>query len=112
MDDEEERVLEVIMLSLRTKDGLNMRTLTSEHRIAVINALLPYYRYSSIDDGCSQLDDGKELVQFFDANNYKVVTEQWSSGLHDAVSRVRLVDPDGFLLSNEIISSVFAAIIS
>jgi len=111
VDEEEERVLEVIMLSLRTKDGLNMRTLTSEYRTAVINALLPYYRYSSID-GCSQLDDGKELVQLFDANNDKVLTEQWSSGLHDAVSRVRLVDPDGFLLSNEIISSVFAAIIS
>lgn len=137
------------MLSLRTKDGLNLTILKSEHRKAVIDALLPYYRYRDINgqyysDSTDDVltDDHRELVQFFfdqsttDDNNdgisllsasvRAVEQEQivpvgddhgerrreWRSRLQDSATGVRLVDPDGFLLSNDIISSVFAAIMS
>ena len=149
-DEEEERVLEVIMLSLRTKDGLNIETLKSQHRRAVIDALLPYYHHHQYKDmngqycdstGVALTDDRKELVQFFfnqstdddDNNEGKSLLlgcdgaageqEQKAAGaaddgrrrkrvIQESATRVRLVDPDGFLLSNDIISSVFAAIMS
>ena len=101
------------MLSLRTKDGLNLRTLKSEHRKAVIDALLPY-SYRQHNDGDSTRCN--ELVQFSctteGAEQEEEDIERRRRKLQDTASRVRLTDPDGFLLSNDIISSVFAAIIS
>lgn len=75
-------ILDFIMLSLRTKDGLALQKLSQKYGFEktekVVKSLEPYIK-----------------------NSLVVYNEQQS---------IRLSDPEGFMLSNEIISSVFAAI--
>jgi oxygen-independent coproporphyrinogen-3 oxidase len=74
-------ILDFVMLSLRTKDGLNLEQLTQRYGIEktekVIKSLNPYIT--------NNLVEHKE-------------------------KSINLSDPEGFMLSNEIISSVFAAL--
>jgi len=74
-------ILDVVMLALRTKDGLDL------------NQIIQNY---SVNDSKKIV---KSLQKYIDS----------SLVLHDPeTNNVRLTDPGGFLLSNEIISTVFA----
>jgi len=95
-------ILDVVMLSLRTADGLNLTTLPVEIRRRVIDSLLPYTSPPQQETSSLEIP----LVQFFSEDNDLVALPL----LEEKALRVRLTDPDGFLLSNDIISSVFAAL--
>jgi oxygen-independent coproporphyrinogen-3 oxidase len=75
-------ILDFIMLSLRTKDGLKLEQLSERYGLdkteKVFRSLEPYI-----------------------TNNLVVCDDK---------QNVRLSDPEGFMLSNEVISSVFAAL--
>jgi oxygen-independent coproporphyrinogen-3 oxidase len=77
-------LLEKIMLSLRTSDGLDVRHVDmfggQEAIVKVMRALEPYQQVGKV----------------------KFVLEEGS------ITRISLTDPDGFLISNDVISSVFA----
>ncbi len=74
-------ILETVMLALRTKDGLDL------------NQIDKNYSYN----------DSKKIIKSLQ----KYIDN--SLVLHDQeTNNVRLTDPDGFLLSNEIISTVFS----
>mmetsp|Transcript_23492 Transcript_23492/g.32150 ORF Transcript_23492/g.32150 Transcript_23492/m.32150 type:complete len:323 (+) Transcript_23492:172-1140(+) len=97
-------LLDVVMLSLRTADGLNLTALPVDIRTKVIHSLLPF---ASPRPQTVSSSEGP-LVQFF-SEEMKLTAPLLEVQLKDAI-RVRLTDPDGFLLSNDIISSVFAAL--
>lgn len=83
-------MLDTVMLSLRTADGLDMtafsRMYGAENTNHVLQALRPYQQQG-------------------------LVLPPTGPSSEDGVgARVRLADPDGFLVSNDIISSVFAAL--
>lgn len=82
----EDRLLDQIMLGLRTADGLDMRSLSAAYGVDVANKVV----------GALQAREGDGLVQFRRGGNGEVT---WA----------RLTDPRGFLLSNDIISDVFTA---
>ncbi len=104
-------VLEVIMLSLRTADGLHLPQFASLYGSAaaekVIKVLTPYAQRGLV----KFLSTGGMPIAAYSLINRKDSTTETTSykvGGNNVVS-VRLTDPQGFLLSNEVISSVFAA---
>ncbi|KAJ1443971.1 hypothetical protein B484DRAFT_256758 [Ochromonadaceae sp. CCMP2298] len=88
-------VLDVVMLSLRTADGLDLPSFTARYGESaaqrVIRSLRPYA--------------SRGLVEFVAKTPQNL--GETNMNLED-VQSIRLVDPDGFLVSNDIISSVFA----
>ena len=106
-------VLEVIMLSLRTADGLHLPQFASLYGAAaaekVIKVLTPY-----VQRGLAEFrsTSGMPIAAYCEKHSKDSGTE--SSTRSDVggvnVVSVRLTDPQGFLLSNEVISSVFAAL--
>lgn len=89
------------MLSLRTADGLSLDRVPEQPRRHIVNSLLPFAR----------VREGGPLVEFSGEtgslllDDATIVEDILRSG-----KNVRLTDPAGFLLSNDIISSVFAAL--
>lgn len=82
-----DKIQERIMLALRTSDGLDLTRLDMESGFNVSEKILK---------GCAPyLTDGSALH---------------SIGHGDGLSVLRLCDPKGFLISNEIISSIFVSL--
>ena len=104
-DSTDDDALEVIMLALRTSDGLHLPSLSTRYGspIArkVLRGLEEYIEKGLVVPCYTEGDaDGQDLsaAAYTDPLN----GHPW------AVSHVRLKDPEGFLLSNDIIASVFA----
>jgi oxygen-independent coproporphyrinogen-3 oxidase len=76
-------MLEFVMLALRTSDGLNLKEFTRFHGEELKKKII------------------KTLERFEASGQVQFDNEDDS---------VRLCDPEGFVVSNDIISSVFAAI--
>ncbi|KAJ3671707.1 hypothetical protein LUZ60_007786 [Juncus effusus] len=92
-----EMAMDVIMLSLRTSRGLDLREFGENFGLRVMRDLCR---------GFEPFRD-RELVLFLDRER-EVLSREGFEG----VEFVRLSDPDGFLLSNEIISVAFGVISS
>lgn len=86
-------ILEVVMLALRTSDGLNLITLGQEYGVDAVQRVLT-------------------AVDPFVSRGLVAVGHNNSDSDSSSCTSVRLVDPDGFLLSNDIISSVFVELTS
>jgi coproporphyrinogen III oxidase-like Fe-S oxidoreductase len=90
-------MLDTVMLSLRTGDGLDLeefsRLYGAENAARVSKALDPYQQ------------QGLALY-----SNTEGSPGGGGNSVGVAFGRVRLADPDGFIVSNDIISSVFAAL--
>ena len=84
-DSDDERLLDMVMLRLRLADGLDLTSLAAQHGKAaaatVLKALQPHA--------------ARGLVEFEEAGTPQIA---------------RLSDPNGFLVSNHIISDIFAAL--
>ena len=84
-DGDDERLLDMVMLRLRLADGLDLASLAAQHGQAaaatVLKALQPHA--------------ARGLVEIEGAGSSQIA---------------RLSDPDGFLVSNHIISDIFAAL--
>lgn len=100
------------MLSLRTADGLDLQALQHEFGAAPATALLPPIG-KACERGLLQLLDGSsgggsELARQgrADAAAAQQQLRERLRGGGDV--RVRLTDPAGFLLSNDVISDLFA----
>ena len=91
---EKERVLEDVMLRLRLKDGI------------VLDAFRDVYGKEAEKKLLSVIRDYFErgLIECMDRDSRLMV--DWKEEQGEAF-RIRLKDPEGFLLSNEILSSVF-----
>lgn len=103
--DAKDLAMDVVMLSLRTAKGLDVKQFEGDFGrgllLSLCEALRPYVRSGHVVgmDG-----KGRELG----ADEFGLVL----SGCEDSqpeVACIRLSDPDGFLLSNELISTAFGA---
>ncbi|PRW32956.1 activating signal cointegrator 1 complex subunit 3 isoform B [Chlorella sorokiniana] len=98
----DDRLLDTVMLRLRLADGLDLRQLATQHAQGeeaadiVLHALQPH-----IARGWVLADRGAGWSSGSGGSG--------SGGGEGAVQRVRLADPQGFLVSNDIISDCFAA---
>lgn len=85
-DDDKVDALELIMLSLRTADGLNFKALSQqfgdEYTSKILQTVQPFVKDGFVNYIGNQAD----------------------------IIGIKLSDPKGFLISNDIISSIFAAI--
>eukprot|EP00210_Caulerpa_lentillifera_P003987 g3804.t1 len=88
-----EDVFETIMLHLRLKDGLNLEHFCELHGIEKLKKVIMAIEEFTIRGLVECLDHDHQLVP-------------WSEDL-SRISRIRLNDPDGFLISNEILSTIF-----
>lgn len=93
-------IFEAVMLSLRTKDGLNLREIGLSYGNSLVdtiwNALKLYIANGFVDVVQTEMMEIESII----GSNTKP----------DSVIGLRLTDPKGFLISNEIISSVFACL--
>jgi oxygen-independent coproporphyrinogen-3 oxidase len=115
---QEEQLLDVIMLSLRLSDGLALQQLQRDYGREAVAPLLPAIQ--------SFLQQGLMQVVLLKDREKGHINGQHSSGDHGLVDAdavyyklcddlkegrecsVRLTDPAGFLLSNDVISELFA----
>lgn len=98
--------MDIVMLSLRTSRGLNLRTFREAFGDSLTHSLCDVYR-PYVESG---------LVVFLDEDRTPMKGDDFNSLLSDEeestrrLAYIRLSDPDGFLLSNELISLAFGTV--
>jgi oxygen-independent coproporphyrinogen-3 oxidase len=96
-------LLELIMLSLRTSDGLDLEFVKNHFGLDYKNKIIISLLSHQFDYNMNR------TVLFFDEyNNTPIYLKHYNNDIN--ITHVRLSDPYGFLISNEIISSIFADI--
>lgn len=104
--DVKDNALDTVMLSLRTAKGLDLKTIKEAFGSSVVHSLCKAYR--------PYVESGH--VVCLDENRRAITTDEFCLLLSDEGERekiaafIRLSDPDGFLLSNELISLAFRVI--
>lgn len=107
-DTVEDRLCDTIMLSLRLARGLDLTLISQTFGLAmsvcICKAFVPFVNSAHV----IALDANQEPLspELFST----LVSQGSTSHLEKGVSFIRLADPEGFLLSNEIISSVFSSL--
>ena len=95
VDTTQEKLLETLMLGLRLAEGINLEYLSqqfgAETLAKILTILIPF--------------KNQELVQFLDTQKQPI-----SNTIQPDLNQgfIQLTDPDGFLLSNQILSTLFA----
>lgn len=104
--DVKDNAMDTVMLSLRTAKGLDLKTFREEFGSSVLHSLFKAYR--------PYVESGH--VACLDENRRAITMDEFCSLSSDEGEReeiatfIRLSDPDGFLLSNELISIAFRVI--
>lgn len=98
--DPKERLLDAIMLGLRTRQGVDMHWLHNNYGETCVRQVLKALP-AHIDAGRAELVQGDEML------SCQKALESLDSGRCKGKLAVRLTDPSGFLTSNDIISDVF-----
>ncbi len=117
----------MVMMRLRTADGLDLKAFEESYGSSaarsVASALEPHrqaglvQQRSSSDDRVSAKGNGEASAQQRAADGYgssrnRSIQPDMAGGEREGLrgKRVRLTDPEGFLVSNDVISDVFAAL--
>ncbi|XP_061374783.1 uncharacterized protein LOC133317005 [Gastrolobium bilobum] len=98
--------MDVVMLSLRTSRGLDLKCFQESFGSPVVLSLLEAYKPYVESGHVVCLDKQRRTIRIEDLNNSlldKTNTER-------KLAYIRLSDPEGFLLSNELISIAFRVI--
>ncbi|TKY73606.1 oxygen-independent coproporphyrinogen III oxidase [Spatholobus suberectus] len=98
--------MDVVMLSLRTARGLDLKCFQESFGSSVVLSLLEAYKPYVESGLVICLDERRRTIRIDDLNNSflnKTNTER-------RVAYIRLSDPEGFLLSNELIALAFGVI--
>lgn len=91
--------MDVVMLSLRTSQGLDLKCFQESFGSSVVLSLLEVYK-PYVESGLVVcLDEHRKSIRVDDLNNAE-----------RRVAYIRLSDPEGFLLSNELIALAFGVI--
>jgi putative oxygen-independent coproporphyrinogen III oxidase len=113
-DSREERALDTVMLSLRLARGLQIREFIEKFGRDVCDvmckALIPFASSGHVVfmDVDKQIVNVEALQRLFEVRNGNDDSEEFDD--HTRLAYVRLTDPEGFLLSNEVIASIFSAL--
>lgn len=100
--------MDIVMLSLRTSRGLNLRNFREAFGDSLSLSLCEVYRPYVESGHVVFLDDDRTPVKGDEFNSLLLDEEEIASQL----AYIRLSDPDGFLLSNELISLAFGIMAS
>ncbi|KAG2678640.1 hypothetical protein I3760_11G011400 [Carya illinoinensis] len=104
--DVKDMAMDVLMLSLRTARGLDLRSFRETYGGSLVSSLIRAYK--------PYLESGH--VVCLDENRRALTADELDAALLDEdtmerkLAYIRLSDPDGFLLSNELISLAFRVI--
>ena len=126
VQDEQEEMTDVVMMRLRTADGLDLKAFEESYGSSaarsVASALGPHGQAGLVQQ-CSCPEEGAKAAGTSDASANQSVRNKSGDnsrsiepdvGLDQQEGlrgkRVRLTDPEGFLVSNDIISDVFATL--
>ncbi|WCJ36209.1 Heme chaperone HemW [Euphorbia peplus] len=104
--DSKDLAMDVVMLSLRTARGLDLRYLKDAFGVSFVHSLCKIYMPYIESGHVVCLDEQRRVVPADMFNSLVVLEDEISS----RVAYIRLSDPDGFLLSNELISLAFRVI--
>ena len=104
--DAKDTASDVLMLSLRTARGLDLKSFGEAFGGSLVVSLCELYK--------PYVESGH--VVYLDEKRRNITTDEFNSLVYDkhkmeeVVAFIRLSDPDGFLLSNELISLAFGII--
>lgn len=104
--DAKETAMDIIMLSLRTSDGLNLKSFRDAFGGSLVLSICEAYkRYVESGHVICVDNRGREIA--YHEFSSLLTNDQWRN---EELAFVRLSDPEGFLLSNELISVAFGAV--
>ncbi|KAK6924720.1 Radical SAM [Dillenia turbinata] len=103
--DAKDMAMDVVMLSLRTARGLDLVSFGEAFGHHLLYSLCKAYQPYVESGHVVCLDRQREVIE---VKKFKTLVSN-ESGIQDVAAYIRLSDPDGFLLSNELISFAFAA---
>lgn len=98
-------VMDVVMLSLRTAQGIDLMSLQESFGSSIVLSLLEAYKPYVESGHVVCLDEHRRTVRIDDLNSFLNKTNA-----EGRVAYIRLSDPEGFLLSNELIAIAFGVI--
>ncbi|KAJ0236419.1 putative heme chaperone [Hirschfeldia incana] len=98
---------DIIMLSFRTSRGLELKEFGEAFGRKVVNSICKVYEPYVESEHIVCLDDMRREVM---SDEFKELVGNDEVKVEDHVRYLRLRDPDGFLLSNELISLAFGVI--
>ena len=99
---------DVIMLSLRTSRGIDLRSFREEFGDSLVGSLCKAYKHYVASGHVVCLDETKKALSADEFNH--LLLKENEDEIENAIAYLRLSDPEGFLLSNEIISHAFGVI--
>ncbi|KAL2932770.1 hypothetical protein RDABS01_015889 [Bienertia sinuspersici] len=103
--DPKDRAMDVVMLSLRTARGLHIKTFVEDFGASLALSLCKAYKPYVESGHVLCLDKERKVIPTSEVSS-SVAEDQ----LDEKVAFIRLSDPEGFLLSNELISVAFGLI--
>ncbi|XP_021855207.1 uncharacterized protein [Spinacia oleracea] len=104
--DTKDRALDVVMLSLRTATGLDIKSFIQDFGASLAVSLCQAYKPYVESGHVLCLDEERKIMPAFEVNSLFIEEDK----LEEKVAFIRLSDPEGFLLSNELISTAFGVI--
>ncbi|KAK4264480.1 hypothetical protein QN277_025646 [Acacia crassicarpa] len=96
--------MDVVMLSLRTSLGLDLKSFEESFGSSIVSSLLETYKPYVESGHVVCLDEKRRAIGEGDLNTCLLQDE---NNQERKVAYIRLTDPEGFLLSNELISLAF-----
>jgi oxygen-independent coproporphyrinogen-3 oxidase len=97
---------DVVMLSLRTARGLDLKRFQESFGSSLVLSLLEVYKPYVESGHVVFLDEKRRTIRIDDINNSLL----YETNSERRVAYIRLSDPNGFLLSNELIALAFGVI--
>ncbi|GLU12761.1 hypothetical protein SLE2022_294200 [Rubroshorea leprosula] len=104
--DTTDKAMDVVMLSLRTARGLDLKSFREAFGSTLANSLCKTYKAYVKSGHVLCLDEQKRVLTAYEFDTLLVNEEK----MERVLTHIRLSDPDGFLLSNELISVAFGVI--
>lgn len=92
-----EVLLDTLMLGLRLAEGLSLARLTERFGAEIVERIL----------ACLQPYHQQELVEIVSIDNRPITSLNLEAKNISTVERIRLSDPEGFLLSNTVLTALF-----
>lgn len=106
--DEKDLAMDVVMLSMRTARGLDLKGFERSFGESAVMSLCRVWR-PFVESGHAVVMDEERRAVSFDDFVLELSCDRWSG---KGVTFVRLSDPEGFLISNELIAVAFGALSS
>lgn len=105
--DTKDMAMDVVMLSLRTAKGLDLRGFAKCFGKSLARSLCQALRQYVESGHVVVMDDDRNMLSY---PEFELKMSEDNDEMGNGVASIRLSDPDGFLLSNELISIAFGII--